>query len=66
MVSFGYLGSTWGTWRAILEDLAQQEAKRGQQEAKRESKSENWLSKEGHRGATRVWGERRMGGKQGI
>ena len=49
----GHLGRTWGTWMAILEDLEQQEAKRGQQEAKRESKSENWWSKGGHRGTTR-------------
>jgi len=45
-----------------LEDLEQQEAKRGQQEAKRESKNEHWWSKRGHRGgtegrqgATRIW-----------
>ena len=49
----GHLGRTWGTWRAILEDLEQQEAKRGQQEAKRESKNENWWSKGGRRGAPR-------------
>ena len=49
----GHLGRTWGTWRAILEDLEQQEAKRGQQEAKREAKSKNWWSKQGHQGATR-------------
>ena len=49
----GHLGRTWGTWRAILEDLEQQEAKRGQQEAKSESKSENWCSKKGRQGATR-------------
>ena len=36
----GHLGRTWSTWRAILEDLAQQDAKRGQQDAKREAKSE--------------------------
>ena len=65
----GHLGRTWGTWRAILEDLEQQEAKRGQQEAKREAKSEIWWSKEGHRGATRGdegLGRRRGGGKRGI
>ena len=38
-----------------MEDLVQQDAKRGQQDAKREAKSEIWWSKEGHRGATRVW-----------
>ena len=48
-----------------MEDLVQQEAKRGQQDAKRDAKSENWWSKgghrgaprgtEGHQGATRVW-----------
>ena len=36
-----------------MEDLEQQEAKRGQQEAKSESKSESWWSKQGRRGATR-------------
>ena len=46
----GHLGRTWGTWRAILEDLVQQDAKRGQQDAKREAKSEIWWSKKGHRG----------------
>ena len=61
----GHLGRTWGTWRAILEDLEQQEAKRWHQEAKSESKNERWWSKqgrrgaprgtEGHQGATRVW-----------
>ena len=58
----GHLGRTWSTWRAILEDLVQQDAKRWQQEAKREPKNENWWSKRGHqgatrehRGATRVW-----------
>ena len=41
-----------------MEDLEQQEAKRGQQEAKRESKNDNWWSKggdKGHQGATRIW-----------
>ena len=36
-----------------MEDLEQHEAKRGQQEAKRESKNYNWWSKKGHRGAPR-------------
>ena len=52
-----------------MEDLEQQEAKRGQQEAKREAKSENWWSKEGHRGVNRGTeglGRRRGGGKWGI
>ena len=69
----GYLGRTWGTWRAILEDLEQQEAKRGQQEAKREAKSEIWWSKEGRQGSTKGaprgdkdLGRRRGGGKWGI
>ena len=71
----GHLGRTWGTGRAILEDLAQQDAKRGQQDAKREAKSEIWWSKKGRRGATREHqgatrgdkdlGRRRSGGEQG-
>ena len=49
----GHLGRSWGTWRAILEDLEQQEAKWGQQDAKREAKSEIWWSKRGHQGGTK-------------
>ena len=36
-----------------MEDLVQQDAKRGQQDAKREAKSEIWWSKQGRRGAPR-------------
>ena len=59
MVSLWSLG-------AILEDLEQQEAKRGQQEAKKESKNESWWSKQGAPRGDKDVGRRRGGGKWGI
>jgi hypothetical protein len=52
VVSLWSLGAHLGHLEAILEDLEQQEAKRGQQEAKREAKSEIWWSKQGRQGST--------------
>ena len=64
----GHLGRTWGTWRAILEDLAQQEAKRWSKKP-RGSPKVRIGGTEGRQGATRGdkdLGRRRRGGKRGI